>query len=311
MWHPIRLQPDTRWTLPWIIDSIILQVLSILELQGRVRDMKRLLCLLGVLVLLLGMTAAVAVAGSSIGEVLSAAKVVQASGNNGSRTLTKGADIFFMDRLTTNATGAGEFLFSDGTKLAVGPSASLTVDAFVFKNKSSFQKLGLSAAKGTFRWISGRSPSSAYRIRTPLGTMGIRGTAFDVTVRNGRVYIALISGQAKFCTGSSCQSLTRNCDYVEANGGKLSKPKPIRSSFQNRESAEKIFPFLARPSQLSSRFRVGGGNCLQNAAIIYDGTKAPSVTLSAKPPPPPQPPPVPDPGPEPENECDVNCGGDN
>jgi FecR protein len=267
--------------------------------------MKRLLCLLGVLVLLPGMVASVAVAGSSIGEVLSAAKTVQASGNNGARILTKGADIFFMDRLTTNATGAGEFLFSDGTKLAVGPSASLTVDAFVFKNKSSFQKLGLSAAKGTFRWISGSSPSSAYRIRTPLGTMGIRGTAFDVTIRNGRVYIALISGQAKFCTGSSCQSLTRNCDYVEASGGKLSKPKPIRSGFQNRESAAKIFPFLARPGQLSSRFRIGGGNCLQNAAIIYEGVKTPSVAPSGKPPPAPQP--GPDPGSEPKTGCDVNC----
>ena len=133
-----------------------------------------------------------------VGQVLKATQTVRASGNAGARVLSKNSDIFFLDRISTNNTGVGEFEFADGTKLAVGPSASLVVDAYVLKNNSSFKKLGLSAAKGTFRWISGRSSSSAYQIRTPYGTMGVRGTAFDVTVRNGRVYAALINGSAKF-----------------------------------------------------------------------------------------------------------------
>jgi hypothetical protein len=146
--------------------------------------MKTLLRLLAAMAALFIVSGPAAPIGAPIGKVLSAAQTVRASGNAGARVLTKNADIFFLDRISTNATGVGEFEFSDGTKLAVGPSASLVVDEFVFKNKSSFQKLSLSAAKGTFRWISGNSPSSAYKIRTPLGTMGIRGTAFDVTIRH-------------------------------------------------------------------------------------------------------------------------------
>jgi hypothetical protein len=235
-----------------------------------------------------------------VGQVLKATETVRASGNAGARVLSKNSDIFFLDRISTNATGVGEFEFADGTKLAVGPSASLVVDAFVLKNNSSFKKLGLSAAKGTFRWISGRSPSSAYQIRTPYGTMGIRGTAFDVTVRNGRVYIALINGNAKFCAGSSCQTLKRSCDYIVADGRNLSKPESISSAFTKRAAAAEIFPYLADPNRLSSRFRVGGGNCLGRIAAVGKGIVREAAAADAEP------------GAEPDPEPSTgHCGGGN
>lgn len=235
-----------------------------------------------------------------VGQVLKATQTVRASGNAGARVLSENSDIFFLDRISTNSTGVGEFEFADGTKLAVGPSASLVVDAYVLKNNSSFKKLGLSAAKGTFRWISGRSASSAYQIRTPYGTMGIRGTAFDVTVRNGRVYIALINGNAKFCTGSSCQTLKRSCDYIVADGRKLSKPEPISSGFTKHAAAAEIFPYLANPNRLSSRFRIGGGNCLGRTAAVGKGNVRESAAADAEP------------GAEPDPETPTgHCGGGN
>jgi hypothetical protein len=118
-------------------------------------------------------------AAEPVGKVLSA----KASVYSGKRTLQAGDEVFLRDRLSTSATGAAEFVFRDGTKLAMGPSARLVVDQFVLKGRSTFSKFGITATKGTFRWISGRSPSSAYQIKTPTGTMGIRGTAFDFTVK--------------------------------------------------------------------------------------------------------------------------------
>ena len=239
-------------------------------------------------------------ANEPIGKVLSAAKIVRASGNAGERILDKNSDIFFLDRISTNSTGVGEFEFSDGTKLAVGPSASLVVDKFIFRNKSTFQKLGLAAARGTFRWISGHSASSAYQIRTPLGTMGIRGTAFDVTIRNRRVYIAMLTGSAKFCAGSSCRTLNRSCDYIVADGRKISDPAPVSSAFTKRETAAQIFPYLAHPDRLSSRFRVGGGNCLSKIAINGKAVGPQTIAGTA---------PEPETAPEPAStHCGGNCG---
>jgi hypothetical protein len=45
---------------------------------------------------------------------------------------------------------------------------------------------------GSVRFLSGASDKKAYRINTPQGTIGVRGTAFDLTVRNGKTYLLLL-----------------------------------------------------------------------------------------------------------------------
>jgi len=242
-----------------------------------------------------------------IGTVLNAAQTVRAGGAQGTRVLTKNNDVFYLDRISANATGNGEFEFKDGTKLALGPGASLVVNESVLKSKSRFQKLSLSATRGTFRWISGGSASSAYEISTPHGTIGIRGTALDVTIRNGRVYLALISGNAKFCNGSSCRTLKQSCDFIVVDGRKISEPESISKGFEKREAASQIFPFLANPNRLSSRFRVGGGSCFARRAAIRQEGKDQSVTEAAAPGPEPGPAP-PEPAPSKEKCGGGNCG---
>lgn len=242
-------------------------------------------------------------AGEPIGTVLRAAQTVKASGAQGTRVLARSDDVFFLDRISSNGTGSGEFQFSDGTKLAVGPGASLAVDEFVFQGKSRFKKLGLAATRGTFRWISGNSSSAAYRIKTPNGTLGIRGTAFDVTIRNGRVYVALINGSAKFCNGASCRTLKKSCDFIVADGRKISEPAQVSTATNKHETAAQLFPYLADPARLSSRFRVGGGNCLGRLASVgkRNVTNVAANVPAAEP--------EPEPEPEaPTGKCGGNCG---
>ncbi len=95
------------------------------------------------------------------------------------------------------SSGVGEITFDDGTKLAISSSARLTIDASVAPGSSRFKKLGLKAVGGSFRWVSGKSPSSAYKIQTPTASMAIRGTAFDVTIRGGKTYVILLNGSAR------------------------------------------------------------------------------------------------------------------
>lgn len=205
------------------------------------------------------------------GKVLSAKTAVTSSGSEGKRTLRANDPVFHLDRLSTNATGTGEFMFKDGTKLALGPSASLVVDRFVQKNRSTFQQFGVAATKGTFRWISGSSPSLAYRIRTPTGTMGIRGTALDVTTRNGVTHVVLLNGSAQFCAGPTCRVLNRSGDYISINGRSISPKKKVQTAFKSKKEAARIFPFLANPRLLSARFRVAGSNLLSGLAFGEEG----------------------------------------
>ena len=176
--------------------------------------------------------------------------------------LRKNAPIYFMDRLTSSASGIGEFMFDDGTKLAISSSARLTIDASVAPGSSRFKKLGLKVAGGSVRWVSGKSPSSAYKIQTPTASMAIRGTAFDITIRGGKTYVVLLNGSGRLCSGSRCQSLRSSCDYVVSSGGSLSNARPIEEAIKTRGEAARLFPYLANPRTLSSRFRVSGSSCL-------------------------------------------------
>lgn len=51
--------------------------------------------------------------------------ILKASGIVGTRVLANSDDVFYLDRISSNSTGSGEFQFRDGTRLAVGAGASL------------------------------------------------------------------------------------------------------------------------------------------------------------------------------------------
>jgi hypothetical protein len=212
-------------------------------------------------------------AAEQVGKVASAKTAVYSAGAGGRKTLDTGDPVFFLDKLSTNGTGIGEFVFQDGTKVAIGPSANIVVDRFVLKNRSTFQSFGVKATKGTFRWISGRSPSSAYSINTPTGTMAARGTAFDVTTRNGVTHVVLLNGSAKFCKGKECCELKRSGDYIAVKPGSLCDRKNVKTAFRNRAIAARVFPFLANPRLLSPSFRVAGSNLLSNVSLDRSGSQ--------------------------------------
>lgn len=209
-------------------------------------------------------------AASPVGKAVKASSMVSASGGNGSRVLGSASPVYFMDRLKTNGSGIGQFEFIDGTKLAMGPSASVVVDKYIVKGKS-VQRLGIGATKGAFRFISGHSGSSAYKIATPYGTIGVRGTAFDFTVKNGKAYLLLLKGEVTFCTGSSCRTLKNTCDYIIAGGGRTTKPEALAGELSDGADLRRIFPLLANPGSLTSSFRRPGGACLSKSARLRVG----------------------------------------
>jgi hypothetical protein len=197
-------------------------------------------------------------------EVVGEARRVTVTVRGESGELMEGSGVYRDETIRTSSTGVGEFQFLDNTKLAVGPNSTVVIDQFVYGG-SSVQKLTLNSAKGTFRWISGKSKSSAYKIVTPLGTLGVRGTALDLYVGSGRMAIVLISGQASVCgNNGGCRYLKRTCDaaVVDASGvrgvARATGGKTLVSGVSNTKS----FPFAMGAMKLSRTMRVRGGNCM-------------------------------------------------
>jgi len=94
--------------------------------------------------------------------------------------------------LRSNLTGLGQFELGDGSKLVLGRNASLILDRYVTAGGGKAKNVTLRLVSGSVRFISGASDKKAYRINTPQGTIGVRGTAFDLTVRNGKTYLLLL-----------------------------------------------------------------------------------------------------------------------
>lgn len=260
----------------------------------------------------LSVTLGPARAGNPIGNTVQAATTVSASG----RVLQKSSPVFFNDVVRTNASGLGAFVFDDGARLAVGPSASVTIDKAIYKGGKSIQQASIQASKGAFRYISGAF--SGHKINTPYGTIGIRGTAFDFTIRNGRVYILLFRGAVSFCSGGSCKTLKSSCDYLVGGGGKVSDPQALSAGVDKGLNIGEVFPLLVNQSRLNSQFRQGSRNCFSRAALrttptpksVSPTARAKAVAAATPPdtPDPTDPPDTPDPGSPPGKSGKSNKG---
>jgi hypothetical protein len=196
------------------------------------------------------------------------------------------------ERIRTSQSGLGQFVFRDGTKLAVGWGSSVVIDRFVYDDRNSLKKLTITAAKGTFRWVSGSSKSTAYEILTPAGTIGVRGTAFDFYVgRDGTTAMVLLNGYASFCGSRGCRQLTRRCDCIVAsrNGG-ISDPRRVNRDLLRTLGNTRALPFLSGDQTLTGGLHYGG--CRLEAAV-RDTTRPRPAPKKAPPdkPPPDKPPP--------------------
>jgi hypothetical protein len=96
------------------------------------------------------------------------------------RTLVVGSDVFIGDLVNTGPKGQVQILFADNTKLVVGPQSSLKIDDYLLRNNGDAGKFVVDMLSGSFRFATGDGPKNKYVINTPTGTIGVRGTRFDV-----------------------------------------------------------------------------------------------------------------------------------
>ena len=199
-----------------------------------------------------------ALAADKVGEAVDI--TVKVSGQSGA--LAKGDAIHRDESIRTNASGVGAFLFDDGTKLAVGPNSTVVIDNYVYGGGNTARKLALGATKGTLRWISGKSDHAAYKIKTPSGTLGVRGTAFDIYVgRDGLTAVTLLNGSAEFCGARGCQTLKRRCEFILARlGGDVTKPRGVTRDIGRGISGPEAFPFISGRARLPRGF-LAGSSC--------------------------------------------------
>jgi hypothetical protein len=138
------------------------------------------------------LSAGSALSAERVGRTIEAQETVSGEGAVGKRVIARADPIYRDERLRSNLTGLGQFELGDGSKLVLGRNASLVVDRYVTGGGGAAKNVTLRLVSGSVRFLSGASDKKAYHINTPQGTIGVRGTAFDLTVRNGKTYLLLL-----------------------------------------------------------------------------------------------------------------------
>ena len=122
---------------------------------------------------------------STIGNVVLQEGVASVERKGTESDLNLNSDIMFMDNVKTGKGEVG-ITFIDDTNVAVSSQSSLIIDDFVYDpNSAEGSKLVLKIALGTVRYASGniaKLNKQNVDIRTPTARIGVRGTAFSMTV---------------------------------------------------------------------------------------------------------------------------------
>ncbi len=144
------------------------------------------------LALALAIAAFPAVAATNIGVAAAVKNDVKGS----SGALSAGGKVFQNEVITTGVESLAQLLFLDETSLSIGPKSQVTLDKFVFNPSQGAGSVVFSATKGAFRFITGSQDPRHYEIKTPVATIGVRGTIVDCFIVTGGLVCIVEEGSA-------------------------------------------------------------------------------------------------------------------
>ncbi len=142
---------------------------------------------------------AYAEAGDPVGSVERMRGVADASSEGARRQLETGSEIFLHDEITTGSDTRLLIAMKDGTELTLGDDSLIVIDDFLFDEEGGIGREVFSVVSGVFRAVSGGITAldeGEMTVRTPVATLGIRGTEFWGEQRADRLHVAMLAGTA-------------------------------------------------------------------------------------------------------------------
>jgi hypothetical protein len=131
-----------------------------------------------------------------IGEVERSVNSVSGAFEEMERMLRQGDRVYHTELIKTGKNSLATLLLDDNTQVSLGADTAVQLDQFIYNPDSTQGAVTLNSARGIFRFLTGLLPSKSYKIKTPVATIGVRGTVFDVWNRkDGSTVILLRHGK--------------------------------------------------------------------------------------------------------------------
>lgn len=112
-----------------------------------------------------------------------------------SKPLGTGHDLFTDELISTGQSGTAQLLFLDETSLSIGPLSDVKLDRFVYDPQKQAGSVVFETSRGVLRFISGSQAPGTYQLKTPVATIGFRGTIGETGSYNGVTYVLCEEGE--------------------------------------------------------------------------------------------------------------------
>jgi len=112
------------------------------------------------------------------------------------RSLKRRDTVYGVDKITTGEKSKAQFSMSDGGLIALKENSVLNIANYEFDAATQQGSASIELIKGGLRSISGviKKNGGSYNVKTPVGSIGIRGTHFELQLVNGDMYVAVWDG---------------------------------------------------------------------------------------------------------------------
>ncbi|KQP15082.1 hypothetical protein ASF43_13685 [Pseudorhodoferax sp. Leaf267] len=107
----------------------------------------------------------------------------------------------------------------DGAMIALRPQTTLRLDAYHVAGEGVEERGYMRLIKGGLRTVSGfigKANPDNYRMETPVGLIGIRGTEYTAVLRDG-LTVNVTSGRIALCNDSGCNDVARGMSAFAAS----------------------------------------------------------------------------------------------
>jgi len=164
------------------------------------------------------------------GFVIAARGSLTATNDAGeTRTLNRRSKFYANEILKTGTSSRAQLRFKDRALMTLRPETQLDIGEYHFGGKKDkTNRAFLKLVSGGFRTISGaigRANKSAYRINTPVASIGIRGTDYEIVISlNGKVFAAVHDGGITLTNDLGDLDLGADSNYLYAEVSAGEKP---------------------------------------------------------------------------------------
>lgn len=177
-------------------------------------------------VVLFGATITVAstVQAAQVGTIGSAKNNVSVNG----RSVAAGSPVSSGDAVRTGGGSATQIVMKDRATLTLGANSAARPS-----NRSRGSST-VNIAKGAFRFISGAARPTSYKIKTPVASIGIRGSIIEGFIDSATRWevIVVVQGRIEICTALACKAVNAPGSYIRVMpDGRLIGPAVWRGPY--------------------------------------------------------------------------------